>query len=195
MRVFIAAILVFSFTYVHSQERSKKLIKSVESTNPDEYQRVVSDLKRTPEEVRAEIGYSSQTSSKSKEEKSTSKTQEDQTNQSTVATPVPANTSAIAHGEASRPTAAVAKIYKYKADEKSVDYYNDLRKKFEVDEKARKEKEAQLAIENSKKEEEIKQGRRLTEDKAPQFDRFRQGEKNQEVKRTTAEEDYKNLFK
>lgn len=107
----------------------------------------------------------------------------------------PANTSAIAHGEARTPSAAVAKTYKYKADEKSVEYYNDLRKKFEEEEKIRKEKEAQLAVEKGKKEEEIKQGRRLTEDQAPQFDRFRQGEKNPVVKKTTAEEDYKTLFK
>lgn len=107
----------------------------------------------------------------------------------------PANTSAIAHGEARTPSAAVAKTYKYKADEKSVEYYNELRKKFEEEEKIRKEKEAQLAVEKGKKEEEIKQGRRLTEDQAPQFDRFRQGEKNPVVKKTTAEEDYKTLFK
>ena len=107
----------------------------------------------------------------------------------------PANTSAIAHGEARTPSAAVAKTYKYKADEKSVEYYNELRKKFEEEEKVRKEKEALIAIEKAKKEEEVKQGRRLSEDQAPQFDKYRQGEKTPIIKKTTAEEDYKALFK
>lgn len=118
-----------------------------------------------------------------------------QNNINKSASSAPANTSAIAHGEARNPTAAVAKIYKYKAEEKSVEYYNDLRKKFEEEEKIRKEKEALLTAEKAKKDEEVKQGRRLTEDQAPQFDRFRQGEKNPVVTKTSAEEDYKSLFK
>lgn len=109
--------------------------------------------------------------------------------------PAIANTSAIAHGEARTPSAAVAKTYKYKADEKSAEYYTELRKKFDEEEKIKKEKDALLAIEKAKKEEEVKQGRRLSEDQAPQFDKFRQGEKNPVVKKTTAEEDYKSLFK
>lgn len=107
----------------------------------------------------------------------------------------PGNTSAIAHGEAKTPSASVAKNYKFKADERSVEYYNDLRKKFDEEEKIRKEKEALQAIENAKKEEEVKQGRRLPEEQAPQFDKYRQGAKNAEVKKTSAEEDYKTLFK
>lgn len=106
-----------------------------------------------------------------------------------------ANTSAVAHGEARISSAAVAKNYKFKADERSVEYYNDLRKKFDEEEKIRKEKEALQAIENAKKEEEVKQGRRLPEEQAPQFDKYRQGAKNAEVKKTSAEEDYKTLFK
>jgi hypothetical protein len=42
-----------------------------------------------------------------------------------------------------------------------------LRKKFDEEEKIRKEKEALQSIENAKKEEEVKQGRRLPEEQAP----------------------------
>ena len=122
-------------------------------------------------------------------------TQKQENNSSQTSMSSPANTSAIAHGEARTPSAAVAKTYKYKADEKSVEYYNELRKKFEEEEKVRKEKEALIAIEKAKKEEEVKQGRRLSEDQAPQFDKYRQGEKTPIIKKTTAEEDYKALFK
>ncbi len=122
-------------------------------------------------------------------------TQKQENNSSQTSMSSPANTSAIAHGEARTPSAAVAKTYKYKADEKSVEYYNELRKKFEEEEKVRKEKEALIAIEKAKKEEEMKQGRRLSEDQAPQFDKYRQGEKTPIIKKTTAEEDYKALFK
>ncbi len=201
MRVLIAAILVFSFTCLHSQERSKKLIKSLESSNPEEYQRLVSDLKRTPEELKVELGSDQKEASKNESVSSNSskqssvKTTEASVSSSSKPANTPANTSAIAHGEARNPSAAVAKNYKYKADEKSVEYYNDLRKKFEEEEKIRKEKEALLTAEKAKKDEEVKQGRRLTEDQAPQFDRFRQGEKNPVVTKTSAEEDYKSLFK
>lgn len=63
----------------------------------------------------------------------------------------PGNTSAIAHGEAKTPSASVAKNYKFKANERSVEYYNDLRKKFDEEEKIRKEKEALQAIRNAKR--------------------------------------------
>jgi hypothetical protein len=89
----------------------------------------------------------------------------------------------------------VSKNYKYKADEKSAEYYTELRKKFEEEDKIKKEKDSVLAIENAKKEEEIKQGRRLPEEQAPQFDKYRQGAKDPEVQKATAEEDYKTLFK
>lgn len=107
----------------------------------------------------------------------------------------PENTSAIAHGEARIPNASAAKNYKYKADEKSAEYYTELRKKFEEEDKIKKQKDSVLAIENAKKEEEIKQGRRLPEEQAPQFDKYRQGAKNPVVEKTTAEEDYKTIFK
>jgi hypothetical protein len=201
MRILIAAILAFSLTCLHSQERSKKLTKSLESSNPEEYQRLVSDLKRTPEELKVELGSSqkeankNETVSSNSSKQSSAKTTDAAVSSSSKPANTPANTSAIAHGEARTPSATVAKNYKYKADEKSVEYYNDLRKKFEEEEKIRKEKEALLTAEKAKKEEEVKQGRRLTEDQAPQFDRFRQGEKNPVVTKTSAEEDYKSLFK
>lgn len=112
-----------------------------------------------------------------------------------VKTPSIANTSAIAHGEANIKTEAAAKVYKYKADESQVDYYKDLRKKFEVEEKERKEKEAILAKEKAKKEDDLRNSRHLSEDQAPQFDKYREGAKNPIEKKTTAEEDYNKLFK
>lgn len=63
----------------------------------------------------------------------------------------PENTSAIAHGEARTPNASVSKNYKYKADEKSAEYYTELRKKFEEEDKIKKEKDSVLAIENAKR--------------------------------------------
>lgn len=115
---------------------------------------------------------------------------------STSSSPSIANTSAIAHGEAAIPTPSAPKTYKYKADESAVDYYKELRKKFEIEEAARKEKEAELAKEKAKKEEEIKQSRHLSEDQAPQFDRYRQGVTNPPpAKKSTPEEDYNKLFK
>jgi hypothetical protein len=201
MKLSTTLFLSIFFLTAISQERSKKLVKSLESSNPEEYQRLVSDLKRTPEELKVELGSSQKEASKNEtvssnsSKQSSAKTTEASVSSSSKPANTPANTSAIAHGEARNPSAAVAKNYKYKADEKSVEYYNDLRKKFEEEEKIRKEKEALMTAEKAKKDEEVKQGRRLTEDQAPQFDRFRQGEKNPVVTKTSAEEDYKSLFK
>ncbi|MFN5849557.1 MAG: hypothetical protein ACK43K_13780, partial [Chitinophagales bacterium] len=188
--------IVFCLTILvdmNAQTRSKSLVKSLESTNPEKFQQIMMELKDNSYQEKS--NEKPNNSAGSVQSGKLNKEVNVNENKSTTPTSAPANTSAIAHGEARTPSAAVAKNYKYKADEKSVEYYNDLRKKFEEEEKIRKEKEALLTIEKAKKEEEVKQGRRLTEDQAPQFDRFRQGEKNPVVPKTTAEEDYKSLFK
>lgn len=105
------------------------------------------------------------------------------------------NSSAIANGQSNSNSPAVARVLKYKADEKSVEYYNQLREKFEVEEKIRLEKEAADKIINAKKEEEARQARHLTDEQAPQFDKYRNGETNPVEKKTTVEEDYNKLFK
>lgn len=114
----------------------------------------------------------------------------------TTNSPTISNTSAIANGQASsNATTASAKILKYKADEKSVEYYNQLRQKFEAEEKIRLEKEAADKIVNAKKEEEARQARHLSEEQAPQFDKYRNGAKNEVEVKTSAQEDYNKLFK
>jgi hypothetical protein len=214
MRVVFLVIILLSASLCHAQKGGRKV--SLEKTNKDEYKAKIESLKKDPNQTAAQTSSTdvADTSKKvSAFEKSsrrerkkmdpTSASITDLKSSITAGTlndtskkgPSIANTSAIAHGEARTPAPTVAKVYKYKADEKSTEYYNELRKKFEIEEKARKEKEALLAIENAKKEEEIKQGRRLPEEQAPQFDKYRQGGKNAEVKKSTAEEDYNSLFK
>lgn len=105
------------------------------------------------------------------------------------------NSSAIANGQSNTNSPAIARVLKYKADEKSVEYYNQLREKFEAEEKIRLEKEAADKIINAKKEEEARQARHLTDEQAPQFDKYRNGETNPVEKKTTVEEDYNKLFK
>ena len=106
------------------------------------------------------------------------------------------NTSAIANGQAaSSASAPVARELKYKASEASVDYFKQLREKFEAEEKIRKDKEAKEAAEKAQREEAAKDARHLKEDQAPQFDKYRNGAKNEPVVKTTPEEDYKKLFK
>lgn len=105
------------------------------------------------------------------------------------------NSSAIANGQANTNSPAVARVLKYKADEKSVEYYNQLREKFAAEEKIRLEKEAADKIINAKKEEEARQARHLTDEQAPQFDKYRNGATNPVEKKTTVEEDYNKLFK
>ncbi len=105
------------------------------------------------------------------------------------------NSSAIANGQANTNSPAVARVLKYKADEKSVEYYNQLREKFEAEEKIRLEKEAADKIINAKKEEDARQARHLTDEQAPQFDKYRNGATNPVEKKTTVEEDYNKLFK
>jgi hypothetical protein len=210
--LFLIVILFFSAT---SQAQKKGRKVALEKSNSEEYKSRIEGLKKGPEQDAAkkeETASTADTSKKVSAFEKTSKRERKKMDATTASKsdgkpsigsasdssrsgPAIANTSAIAHGEARTPSAAVAKTYKYKADEKSAEYYNELRRKFEEEEKIRKEKEALLAIENAKKEEEIKQGRRLTEEQAPQFEKYRQGEKNPEPKKTTAEEDYNSLFK
>jgi hypothetical protein len=111
-------------------------------------------------------------------------------------TPSISNTSAIANGQASgNATSASAKVLKYKADDRSVEYYNQLREKFDAEEKIRLEKEAADKIANSKKEEDARQARHLNPDQAPQFDKYRNGATNPVEVKKTAEEDYNRIFK
>lgn len=215
MRVLFILFFSVSFLFVQAQKNGRKV--SLEKTNKEEYKAKLETLKKDPNETKIakiDVNESDTTKKVSAFEKSSRRERKKMDNsvaskstatvlqgtktdsaKASISAAVPANTSAIAHGEARTPSAAVAKTYKYKADEKSVEYYNELRKKFEEESKIQKEKDAQLALEKSKKEEELKQGRRLNENQAPQFDRYRQGEKNPEVKKTTAEEDYNSIFK
>lgn len=105
------------------------------------------------------------------------------------------NSSAIANGQSNNTAVASARALKYKADDKSVEYYNQLREKFNQEEKIRKEKEAQDAIVKAKKDEETKQARHLSPDQAPQFDKYRNGATNAVEVKKSAEEEYNSIFK
>ena len=219
MRVIFLVVILFCTSLSYAQKGRKV---ALEKTNKEDYKSKIESLKKDPNEsiaknteVEAMIDTSKKVSAFEKTSRrerkkmdptaassGDSKTTTPSTsvsagniNDTSKKVPSVANTSAIAHGEARNPNASVAKNYKYKADEKSAEYYTELRKKFEEEEKIKKEKDAIQAIENAKKEEEIKQGRRLPEEQAPQFDKYRQGAKNPVVEKTTAEEDYKTIFK
>lgn len=106
------------------------------------------------------------------------------------------NSSAIANGQpASNTSAPVARVLKYKAEERSVEYYKELRDKFDAEEKVRKEKEEKDAIENAKREEAARQARHLNPEQAPQFDKYRNGATNAQAPKKSAEEEYNALFK
>lgn len=196
-------------------QKSKGRNVALEKTNPQEYSKKMEEYKKTssgnennaPKKTESGVGDTTkkisafETSSRRERKKldlnsSNNNMAQGMSKDSTKTnTPPIANTSAIAHGEANIKTEAVAKVYKYKAEESQVDYYKDLRKKFEVEEKERKEKEAILAKEKAKKEDDLRNSRHLSEDQAPQFDKYREGAKNPIEKKTTAEEDYNKLFK
>jgi len=117
------------------------------------------------------------------------------TTSSTPSSPSISNSSAIANGVSSSSSAPVAKVLKYKADEKQVEYYKGLREKFAEEEKIRLEKEAKENAEKAKKEEDARQARHLNPEQAPQFDKYRNGAKNEPVVKKTPEEEYNSLFK
>ncbi len=220
MRVIFLVVILFCASLSHAQKGGRKV--ALEKRNKEEYKTKIESLKKDPNESIAkntEVEARTDTSKKvsafektsRRERKKMDPTTASSGDSKTTTSPTSAsvgnvndtskkisaiaNTSAIAHGEARIPNASAAKNYKYKADEKSAEYYTELRKKFEEEDKIKKQKDSVLAIENAKKEEEIKQGRRLPEEQAPQFDKYRQGAKNPVVEKTTAEEDYKTIFK
>jgi hypothetical protein len=219
MRVIFLVVILFCASLSHAQKGRKV---ALEKTNKEDYKSKIESLKKDPNQALSqsdEVDTKVDTSKKVSAFEKTSRRERKKMDPTTASsgdskiTTSPtnasagnvndtskkisaiANTSAIAHGEARIPNASAAKNYKYKADEKSAEYYTELRKKFEEEDKINKQKDSVLAIENAKKEEEIKQGRRLPEEQAPQFDKYRQGAKNPVVEKTTAEEDYKTIFK
>jgi hypothetical protein len=78
---------------------------------------------------------------------------------------------------------------------KDIEFYNKLREQYEAEEKARTEKAEKDALEKAKKDEEAYQARHLKTEEAAQFEKFRNGAKNAEERKTSLEEDYNKLFK
>lgn len=76
-----------------------------------------------------------------------------------------------------------------------LEYYQGLRKKWEENEKIRIEREEKEAAEKAKREADAYENRHLKAEDSPQFDKYRNGAKNPEVKKPDASEEYKRLFK
>jgi hypothetical protein len=221
----ILLIILNAKTTIAAQERSKELVKSLESTNPEEYKKAREELKQTATvpasakstpsaEPKKELASSiAKTTTPSKpieiktiaeKTKDTSKTTTTATNVNPIvktpiasapALPQKTNNAALKSEIDARNAAIDAANRKNRMKDKDVDYYNALRLKFEAEEKLKAEKEAKEAEEAAKKEAEAYNNRHLKPAEAPQFDKYRNGAKNEEAKKTTAEEDYNKLFK
>ncbi len=224
---YILKLILLPFLFLSSmliaQERSKNLVKSLETTNPEAYKKMKEELKTNYKEViskKVESKSEPQTklnnetivstakpieNNKSSDSKNVSEKVKDSvkktnsasspTNTAVSSAPQKTSNAALKSEIDARNAAIDAANRKNRMKDKDVEYYNALRIKFEEEAKLKAEKEAKEAEEKAKKEAEDYNNRHLKPADAPQFDKYRNGAKNEEAKKTTAEEDYNKLFK